>query len=194
MGKIIQFEISDELAVQAKKMIEQGWANSLQNLLEESLRYYAESTQLEEEAQAGVWTDPDTGLMWMRHSLGQTWDGSTAQGKAMEYSWEEANEAVLALNNNGGFAGYTDWRLPDIDVLKTLVIENKCHNCGNYYSGDNYSCPDALFKPTERYWDSYWSASLADDGEPWSMHFCSGREDDGPSRSCRFYVRVVRAR
>lgn len=189
MGKIIQFEISDELAAQAKKMIEQGWANSLQNLLEESLRYYAESTQLEEEAQAGVWTDPDTGLMWMRHSLGQTWDGNTAQGKAMEYSWEEANEAVLALNNNGGFAGYTDWRLPDIDVLKTLVIENKCHN----YDGC-YSCPDALFKPTKNYWNMYWSASLADDGEPWSMDFSGGREYDGPSRSSPFYVRVVRVR
>ncbi len=71
------------------------------------------------EAQA-MWRDPKTNLVWMRCSLGRTWDGNTCTGKAIEYTWHDALDAAKAFNSNGGFGGYTDWVVPHIEDLFTL--------------------------------------------------------------------------
>lgn len=63
----------------------------------------------------GTVTDTQTGLMWMRCSMGQTWDGTTCTGEAREYDWNTAK----GLTTN--FAGYNDWRLPTIKELNTLI-------------------------------------------------------------------------
>jgi len=74
----------------------------------------------------GTVTDSVTNLIWMKCAVGQTWSGDTCTGKAKEISWIEANRYCTE------FAGYNDWRLPDIDELSTIVY---CSN-GNpdYYS------------------------------------------------------------
>lgn len=78
----------------------------------------------------GTTTDNTTGLTWMRCSLGQTWDGSSCTGSAASYSWQQALQAVLAINdgtsnadNDGapGFADYTHWRLPNIAEASSIV-------------------------------------------------------------------------
>jgi hypothetical protein len=53
----------------------------------------------------GTVTDPNTGLMWQKE---------TAPGT---YTWEQA----LAYANNLTLAGHSDWRLPNINELHTLV-------------------------------------------------------------------------
>ena len=53
----------------------------------------------------GTITDPNTGLMWQK---------GTAPGT---YTWEQA----LAYANNLTLAGRSDWRLPNINELHTLV-------------------------------------------------------------------------
>lgn len=63
-----------------------------------------------------------TGLMWMRCSLGQKWNGTTCEGDATLYSFKEFSK--LKENN---YEGYKDWRIPTIDELKTLV------HCKNGY-------------------------------------------------------------
>lgn len=73
----------------------------------------------------GAVTHIATGLMWMRCALGQTWTGSTCSGEGGEYNWAEVHEAVVALNAAGGFAGYDDWRLPNIKELASIV-EERC--------------------------------------------------------------------
>jgi len=65
----------------------------------------------------GTVTDTSTGLTWMRCSLGQTWDGSTCTGKAGLYKWDQAS----AFTGSFAFAGQSDWRLPNIRELNTIV-------------------------------------------------------------------------
>lgn len=63
----------------------------------------------------GTVTDTRSGLMWMRCAMGQTWDGKTCQGEAQNYFWSEAKKLCYS------FAGHQDWRLPDIEELKTII-------------------------------------------------------------------------
>lgn len=63
----------------------------------------------------GTVTHKKTGLIWQRCALGQTWSGSTCSGTASDYSWEQ----MQTLKNR--FAGKTDWRVPDINELGTIV-------------------------------------------------------------------------
>ena len=69
----------------------------------------------------GMWRDPKTNMIWMRCSLGQTWNGSTCTGTASEHNWRAAQDAVAAMNRNGGFGGHTDWVLPDLEDLASLM-------------------------------------------------------------------------
>ena len=69
----------------------------------------------------GVWRDEQTKIVWMRCSIGQVWTGKTCAGKAAVYTWEDAQKQLLKLNAGGGYAGYTDWSLPSIEELMTLV-------------------------------------------------------------------------
>jgi len=71
--------------------------------------------------QQGMWRDHKTNLVWMRCSLGQTWDGSTCTGEASKLKWQAAKDAVAAMNRNGGYGGYTDWVVPHIEDLASLI-------------------------------------------------------------------------
>jgi|GEM_PF-911217 len=72
--------------------------------------------------EGGIVKDTQTGLMWMRCSIGQTWNGSTCTGEAQKMDWNSA----MALRNSYG--GYSDWRLPNKSELESLVY---CSD-GNY--------------------------------------------------------------
>ncbi|MCP4699493.1 MAG: DUF1566 domain-containing protein, partial [Gammaproteobacteria bacterium] len=63
----------------------------------------------------GTALDTETGLMWMRCALGQTWDGQTCRGEGKRMVWEMAKRQRL------NFAGHDDWGIPTIEELRTLV-------------------------------------------------------------------------
>jgi len=63
----------------------------------------------------GTVIDKTTGLMWMRYALGQTWDGTTCFGNGHTYTQHGAK----AIRHT--CAGYSDWRLPEIDELKSII-------------------------------------------------------------------------
>jgi len=65
----------------------------------------------------GTITDTQTNLIWMRCSLGQQWTGSTCAGLSMEMSWNEALKTAQSFS----YAGHSDWRVPTVDELDTLV-------------------------------------------------------------------------
>ncbi|MCK6556790.1 DUF1566 domain-containing protein [Candidatus Binatia bacterium] len=65
----------------------------------------------------GTVTDTKTGLMWEKLS-----DDGSIHDRDDYYTWTAAVTTKIAtLNGGGGFAGYTDWRLPNINELQSLV-------------------------------------------------------------------------
>jgi hypothetical protein len=75
--------------------------------------------------QDGTLTDIDTGLTWMRCSLGQNWNGSACFGDAKSYTWSAAKEQIKINNSGSGFANHNDWRLPRLPELAG-IIEREC--------------------------------------------------------------------
>jgi len=70
----------------------------------------------------GTVTDKKTNLMWKKCSEGQS-GSNCGTGTATTYNWQ----AALQHANTHTFVGKSDWRLPNIKELKSLVAFN-CHN------------------------------------------------------------------
>ncbi|MDF1576899.1 MAG: DUF1566 domain-containing protein [Desulfobulbales bacterium] len=140
----------------------------------------------------GTVTDTRTGLIWMRCTLGQSWNGSDcATGVAETYTWQSALQAALDVNSDGagpdgdgqpGFAGHADWRLPN-QVELGSIVEERC-----------WSPPinAALFPNTPFFW--YWSSSpyAGDPGYAWYVGFVYGY-DGANYKDYAGHVRLVRA-
>jgi hypothetical protein len=65
----------------------------------------------------GTITDGLTGLMWIKND----------DFMKRETNWEEAFGAVEALNKIKAY-GYNDWRLPNINELRSLINYSQTHN------------------------------------------------------------------
>lgn len=63
----------------------------------------------------GTVTDMQSGLTWMRCSVGQNWDGTTCQGEVTKMDWDKASTLKISL------AGHNDWRIPVAEELINLV-------------------------------------------------------------------------
>lgn len=114
----------------------------------------------------GTVTDQATGLMWQ-----QSDDG-------VERTWEEA----LEYSENLALAGYSDWRLPDIRELESIVDDTRYDpaidtnyflsaKSSYYWSGSSYACYSDL---------------------AWHVYFYYGRVS-ASSKTYRYYVRCVRS-
>ncbi len=128
----------------------------------------------------GTVTDNKTGLMWKKCVEGQ--DLLTCSGSAASYNWKDALEQAQTVNGSG-FAGYTDWRVPNIKELASIV-EEQC-----YAPAINL----AVFPNTDQYaW--FWSASpYAYNGDlAWSVFFRNGYVSYYP-KSNGYQVRLVRS-
>jgi hypothetical protein len=117
-----------------------------------------------------------TGLMWKRCAERWTWDGSTCTTAVVgsaAFSWDTALARVDAVNaGTAGTqnAGYTDWRLPNVKELASIVE----WGCGpainlNQFPAGNGSSPA---------WASYYfsgtpfKSSIFD--VVWGVEFVSG--------------------
>ena len=131
----------------------------------------------------GTVTHRKTGLMWMRCSLGQSWSGSSCEGSAVGYPWQSALQAARNLNTAGGYAGRTDWRVPNIKELRSIVEQQA------YSPSINSSVFPGT--PVSGY---FWSASAATGCSEYafSVYFYDG----GAHHTIKvgaFRVRLVRA-
>jgi len=136
-------------------------------------------------ASDGIALDTETGLMWCRFALGQTWRVDDVIEPATQFTWQAALEAAQEFNRQGGFAGYQDWRVPSINELKTLIDDRPPKNAGPVHFIDGRVFPD---NPP---W--VWSATpyAGYGGGAWFVHFKGGKainEDTNLTRA----VRLVR--
>ena len=102
----------------------------------------------------GTVTDNLTGLMWMKNAdAGNDCDGADTGYE----TWADALASAAACNSGGGYAGYTDWRLPNVRELQSLVhygvhdpaVPNTA-GTGKWTSGDPFTGVQS---------DLYWSST-----------------------------------
>ena len=89
----------------------------------ESIPASTPDSQLQDNGDGTV-TDTQTGLMWKQCSEGQS-GNDCSSGMATVFDWKSALQQAQVVNNSGGFAGFTDWRVPNIKELNSLV-ERQC--------------------------------------------------------------------
>ncbi|TVR02246.1 MAG: DUF1566 domain-containing protein [Desulfovibrionales bacterium] len=65
----------------------------------------------------GTITDIRTGLMWKKCSEGQVWNGISCTGIAYAFTWNSA----LRHASVHSYANYSDWRMPNVKELVSLV-------------------------------------------------------------------------
>ncbi|MDX8392440.1 MAG: DUF1566 domain-containing protein [Mariprofundaceae bacterium] len=132
----------------------------------------------------GTVTHSKTGLMWKRCLEGQLWDSatSTCTGTVAIYSWPGGLQQAEALNNGGGFATFSDWRLPNIKELNSIV-EDQC-----VYPSINA----AIFPSIDRAF--YWSASpyVTDATQAWTIHIFNAAFIERHAKNRLGQVRLVR--
>lgn len=151
----------------------------------------------------GIVRDVVTGLEWMRCSEGQTWDSSrqSCARNANRYTFDDALSAVSQLNSAEGYGEHTDWRVPSIDELRTLVY---CSNtrqfgikkeswCGESRGGfasptiEQQAFPDT---PSLSYWSG--SPSASSSRNAWNVHFLDGYNYFSLNSDLKLHVRFVR--
>ncbi len=69
----------------------------------------------------GLAADTVTGLLWMRCLAGQHWTGSNCDGEPLDLGLS----AALAYSDSFEYAGKTNWRIPNVKEL-TSIIELSC--------------------------------------------------------------------
>lgn len=120
-------------------------------------------------------TDNQTGLIWAKCAEGQS--GAACTGSVILYTWS------AALNHAAGstLAGQSDWRLPNIKELASIV-EIACYNP----SINTTYFPNT---PSSRFWSASPTANYS--GNAWVVSFVYGW-DSSNLRSKDEYVRLVR--
>lgn len=144
----------------------------------------------------GTATDTETGLTWMRCSLGQTWTGETCAGEASKLSWSQALKAAEAAS----FAGTSDWRLPSREELYALTYCSTGRRFALDRDGAGGACEGSYRRPTilEAVFpntpiSNYWSATQHPmySHSAWGVAFANGVIGAG-SRTEYVAVRLVR--
>ncbi len=118
-----------------------------------------------------------TDLVWERCAEGQTWDGSTCDGEAVKYTWQQALKLAQAASDED----LLGWRLPNVKELATIVERDCVRPAVN----------STMFPETPP--DDFWTStpSVDDPDRAWVVAFFNAshsiKEKD------RFiYVRLVR--
>jgi hypothetical protein len=155
--------------------------------------------------------DKATGLVWMRCTLGETWDGKTCVGEKRGVTFSEAVQTAKSLNETGGFGGYTDWAVPKIRQLHSLVdcfdeaqlrvirtpqiidgslSEDRLQQyCANVQNASIHIIAFPLTSSGPPYWSS--SCDISHTKVNWVVSFYSGYVGSS-SQLAAYYVRLVR--
>ncbi|MFW6284670.1 MAG: DUF1566 domain-containing protein [Desulfosalsimonas sp.] len=116
-------------------------------------------------------TDLATGLSWMRQA--------DAGGKMV--SWQEAADRIAGINQEAA-AGFSDWRLPDIRELESLV------DMGTHSPA--LAGKDLFSHVRDFYWSS--TTSLYETRYAWALYLKDGAVGVGFKQNPEFFVWPVR--
>jgi len=137
----------------------------------------------------GTITDNRTGLVWEKLAR----DGSIHE-YSTEYTWHTAATKIAALNGGGGFAGYTDWRLPNISELQSLANFGAMAPAVDapFHTGCIAACTVTTCSCTQ--FSRYWSATSRQDNPTfaWNVSFTHGVVEFS-DKTGNYYVRAVRS-
>ncbi|HMS26996.1 MAG TPA: DUF1566 domain-containing protein [Burkholderiaceae bacterium] len=130
----------------------------------------------------GTITDTRYKLMWMKCAQGQ--EGPLCEGAVLTFTWEGAMSIPLALNQQGGFAGYTDWRVPTASELESL-LQNDAEQIICKAAFPN--APEIIF------WSSTTIEGVNSSGakDAWNVYFGTGSRGLNDHNNL-FAVRLVR--
>ena len=149
----------------------------------------------------GTITDRKTKLIWMRCSIGQIWSDGSCVGELKKFNWPE----IISYTQGVTFAGHSDWRVPTVRELFSLVVCSTEYGLWSVDIKDGRSalpagCVGSHATPTidERAFpntprDTYWSSS-ADADNAWYVYFFNGYVDlTGKSHLWNARLRLVRS-
>lgn len=123
----------------------------------------------------GTVSDKSTGLMWKQCSEGHS--GALCLGPTAMHDWKTAIEVA----HSAVFAGHSDWRLPNINELRSIVEERCAHPAINLVVFPNTA--------STYYWSS--SPSALNEDESYDVNFNWGSAGSY-SRTWLFRLRLVR--
>lgn len=127
-------------------------------------------------------TDECTGLMWQKHALDTSGNGSSGREDFIDWP------AALKFCEASSIAGYCNWRLPNVRELLSIV---------DYGRSSSAFDPafDVLYNDPEK--DFYWSATsyARDPSKAWNVRLVDGHAtgSDSDQKSVRFGVLAVRS-
>ncbi len=139
----------------------------------------------------GTVFDNRTSVTWMRCAVGSELDDndtptviSDDQCVASDtelFSWEDALNYASDLNAAGGFAGNTDWRLPNIKELM-LLVERQCVS----------PAVNAAVFPDTAIETPFWSSTPDTLFSTYLINFNDGTQNTGRRLTGDYLLRLVR--
>jgi hypothetical protein len=129
------------------------------------------------------------GIMVQDNVTGLVWENKTDDGsihdKDNTYNWQNAQDVFIATLNSQNFGGHSDWRLPTIKELSTIV-DNSILYPGPTINTDYF--PNTV---SSRYWSS--TTNAGDPNDAWVVCFGDGRIYGYGKSDGYDYVRAVRS-
>ncbi len=115
-------------------------------------------------------TDNLTGLMWPRN-------GNIPGGTR---TWQEALDYIASINNGAGLCGYSDWVLPNINELLSLVNVDESNTASWLNTQEFYNFQSNI----------YWSSTTGVDAASlaWMAIMSYGGSDDHPKNNSYFVL------
>lgn len=108
-----------------------------------------------------------TGLVWKRCREGQLWENEACTEKPDFITWKVALSYPGTVNASGGYGGFTDWRLPNLKELMSIVEEG-CYNP---------AFNESIFfvsQYTEDAWSSTANLDFEGEGRAWQARYDFG--------------------
>ena len=145
----------------------------------------------------GTITDLNTGLMWEKKSV----DGSLHDASKMfvwsspvtDTVWDWIDAINTEVGNGIGFAGFNDWRLPNVRELLSIIDYGRLNPAVDPAFNNNFSFGCTVLTCSEIFTLPYWSSTTVAtvDVDAWTVDFAAGHVVAALKSEAHF-VRAVR--